>query len=457
MSLVLIVDDDLDLQLLLKEALQLRGYDVLLASDGLKALEIVEESKDLSFVFLDLNMPEMRGNEVLEKIKMIRPHLIVIMLTAHSTIQDAVSCIKQGAYDFLEKPAKVDDLVSLMQRAGEAKQLLETARYSGPRVEGMIGDSPPMEQLFFLMEKLGRVKTPVLIRGESGTGKELVARAIHFNSDNKSGPFVVINCAAMPENLLESELFGHEKGAFTGATERKMGKCLQANGGTLFLDEIAEMPLLLQAKILRFLQEKSFTPVGSLREVKVDVRILAATHQALEDMIEAKEFRLDLFYRLNVMPLKLAPLRERKEDISSLLAHYIAFFNKQFNLNIQGVDPCVLDTLLQYHWPGNIRELKNVVEHAFILEESDLITLSSLPSEIKELAPVGPYKRDYLDTRVEGLDFKREKESFEREFLKQALERNQGKINQTALMANIPKKTLLRKIDFYQMKSTGKQ
>ena len=332
--------------------------------------------------------------------------------------------------------------------------------------KGLVGSSNEMKRIFTLIDKLARVDTSVLIRGESGTGKELVARAIHMNGPRKDERFVAINCSAIPENLIESEFFGHEKGAFTGADGRKIGKFQYADGGTLFLDEIGDISPTLQVKLLRALQEQRFTPVGSNREVEVNVRIVAATNRNLEEMIKRGEFREDLFYRLNVLPIFLPPLRERKEDIPSLLQHFLEKFNGTYGNKIKGVGDEAMELLTRYNWPGNIRELENVMEHAFVIEGGDEISAASLPDSIRGLsrsvgksavAKDNSAQADSAEARenlsfnidLQNLDFQSQKEEFEKHFIISALKVFNGRINQTALHANIPKKTLLRKLEKY--------
>jgi transcriptional regulator with PAS, ATPase and Fis domain len=305
-----------------------------------------------------------------------------------------------------------------------------------------------MKRVFNVVEKLTRVNTSVLIRGENGTGKELVAKAIHYNSPRKDGPFVAINCAAIPENLIESELFGHEKGAFTGAEQRKIGKFQYAHQGTLFLDEIGDTSQATQVKLLRVLQDHAFTPVGSNREIKSDVRVVAATNRDLEKAIREGKFREDLYYRLNVMPIFLPPLRERQGDIPALVHHFIDKFNQEHSSHIQGLTPEALHTLESFHWPGNIRELENAIEHAFVVESQDHISYFSLPEYIRRATKrlAAPVSEGYKQ-----MDWEKGKEAFEREFIVRALKNNFGRINLTAELANIPKNTLLRKIKKYNI------
>jgi transcriptional regulator with PAS, ATPase and Fis domain len=307
------------------------------------------------------------------------------------------------------------------------------------------------------------VETAVLIRGESGTGKELVAQSLHYNGPRKDNRFVAVNCSAIPETLMESEFFGHEKGAFTGADTRKIGKFQYAEGGTLFLDEIGEIPPSMQVKLLRVLQEKKFTPVGSNREIEMNVRIVAATNRNLESMIESGTFREDLFYRLNVLPIQLPPLRDRKNDIESLARYFVDKFNQRYGKEVRGLSPEALATLRAHRWPGNIRELENVLEHAFVLESGEWISLESLPDKIQKVMPpeavaeLGleegsvPLAGEAMSFRmsIQKFDFQASKEEFEKQFLINALRAFRGKINQTALHANIPKKTLLRKLEKY--------
>jgi DNA-binding NtrC family response regulator len=490
MHKVLVVDDDKVLQQSVRQALEYHHFTVEVADNGKEAVGAVYRDK-YDLVVMDVNMPEMDGIQALTEIKKHDPSIIVLILTAFSNVTDAVKAVKEGAYNYLEKPISGDNLVALIKRALKARSLVETTAFSAPLLSGtevgskekFVGESNSMKKVFDVISKLAKVNTPVLIRGESGTGKELVAKAIHFNGPRKDEKFFTINCGAVPENLIESELFGHEKGAFTGATERKIGKFQYAESGTLFLDEIGDISPAMQVKLLRVLQEKSFTPVGSNREIKVDVRIIAASHKPFEEMIKTGDFREDLFYRLNVLPVYLPPLRERKSDIPHLIQHYIGYFNNIHNLKIEGMTPAAIEVMSNYTWPGNIRELRNVIEHCFIMEGGDSIDVHALPSQVTKgpvrqevsesedsIIDLQDIKDSVLDevstasgksevqfsfgTRLgEGgkLDFAIAKDLFEKEFIVQALKLNKGRINQTALNANIPKKTLLRKIEKYEI------
>lgn len=488
---VLVVDDDQGLRLSIKTALASSPrFQVEEAFDGINALEKYAASEPkFDIVILDVDMPRLNGLETLKRLKEKDPGLIVLMLTAHATVQDAVQAVKDGAYNFLSKPVSGDELLQLLDRAVEAHRLISSIAASSPVLleEGrkIIGSNSQMQKVFNIIHKLAKVETPVLIRGASGTGKELVARAIHFNSSRKDGKFVAINCSAIPENLFESELFGHEKGSFTGADQRKIGKFQYAEGGTLFLDEIGDMPALMQVKILRVLQEKVFTPVGSNREFPTNVRIIAATNRPLEDMIVKGTFREDLFYRLNVVPIFLPSLCDRKDDIDRMVQNFIRKFNETHKKSIRGISPDALSILKKHNWPGNIRELENVIEHSFVLETSNVVSPASLPESLLEAVGVdllaiesqpvvassgiGTVKFQELDedpsddldllddgdespieiTGNETFDFNAQKEAFEKEFILKALKAFKGRINQTALHANIPKKTLLRKIEKY--------
>nr|WP_295899324.1 sigma-54 dependent transcriptional regulator [uncultured Bdellovibrio sp.] len=495
---VLVVDDDQGLRLSVKSALAVtQRFEVDEAFDGVNAMEKVKGSETkYDVVILDVDMPRMNGLEALRQIKEFDPGIIVIIMTAHATLNDAIQAVKDGAYNYLQKPVSSEDLLQLIDKAVNAHNLISNIAASAPvMVEAgrkIIGHTSQMQKVFNIIHRLAKVETPVLIRGASGTGKELVAKAIHYNSARKDEKFVAINCSAIPENLFESELFGHEKGSFTGADQRKIGKFQFAEGGTLFLDEVGDMPQLMQVKILRVLQEKVFTPVGSNREFPTNVRIIAATNRPLEDMIKAGTFREDLFYRLNVVPIFLPALAERKDDMDHMVNIFIKKFNQAHGKRINGIAPDAMAVLKKHTWPGNIRELENVIEHAFVLEMSNIITIASLPESLLIATGVNLIDMPVMDTAMnvasqglgsavqahaslgdeddadmgsdsddldgeemvpfsgnESLDFNAQKEAFEKEFIIKALKTFRGRINQTALHANIPKKTLLRKIEKY--------
>ena len=463
---ILVVDDDETLRLTVRAALETRDYTVDEACDGQEAVEMFAKKSGYDAVLLDVNMPRMNGLQALAKIKEISPQTFCIILTAYSKVQDAVLAIKNGAYDYLEKPVDGSRILKLIDSAIKANSMIELAANSAPRLQftegrSMIGESDSIRKVFDLIFKLSKVETSVLIRGESGTGKELVAQAIHFNAHRKKGPFVAVNCGAIPENLIESELFGHEKGAFTGADRRKIGKFQFAAGGTLFLDEIGDISQQMQVKLLRVLQEKRFTPLGSNLEHMADVRVISATNRNLESLIKSGEFRADLFYRLNVLPINLPPLRERREDIASLTNFMIKKFNDVHARKMQGIHTNALNTLRTYSWPGNIRELENVIEHAFIIENSDQIQVGSLPSIVTSQGTINRLTiKSQLSVStgdsgitpdLSDLKYPVLKEKFEKDFILKALKAFNGRINQTAEHTQMTKVTLLRKLEKYSI------
>jgi len=443
----LIVDDETELRKSIISILRstLPDFELIIdeAATGLEAIGKVKKMQ-WDLVLMDVRMPELDGLEALKAIKEEDPRTFVVIMTAHGNLQDAVTAIRDGAYDYIEKPIQPDDLTEIVKKALQAQEMVTNLAISNPIFDDdieseFVGSSTKMREVFDLIYRLCKVDTTVMIRGENGTGKELVAKAIHYNSHRKSGTFVALNCGAIPEALMESELFGHERGAFTGAVERKIGKFQIANNGILFLDEIAELKPGMQVKLLRVLQEKRFTPVGGNREIKTNARIIAATNRNLEKMIEEGGFREDLFYRLNVMPIFLPPLRERTDDIQGLLLFFVKKFSKLHSNKITGVAMDVLEILRNYRWPGNIRELENVIERAFIVENSTLITQGSLPENIRLQS-----KKQIdisLPQNYKGpMDFDSFKEQVEKEFIVNALKANKGRINKTVAHANIPKK-----------------
>lgn len=454
---VLVVDDECELRKQVVSILSHRGYEVDEASDGVEALEKLQK-KQYPLILCDVQMPRMTGLELLKHVQEKEYSSALALITAHGNIRDAIDAIRDGAFDYIEKPINETLLLQLVDKAEKAFNLIARIAYSAPTMSPgqgreAVGESRALKRVFQIVERLTRVNTSVLIRGENGTGKELVARAIHYNSPRKDCPFIAVNCAAIAENLIESELFGHEKGAFTGADQRHIGKFQAANNGTIFLDEIGDTSPSTQVKLLRVLQEHTFTPVGSTREVKSDVRIIAATNRDLEKLIREGKFREDLYYRLNVMPIFLPPLRERKEDIPALVHHFIEKFNEEHKKKITAVKPEVIELFEAFHWPGNIRELENAIEHAFVVETSDQITVFSLPEYIRRQSRKvhQPIVSGNAFQIADSSDWEIGKERFEKEFIIQALRNNKGRINLTAEQANIPKNTLLRKIKKYNI------
>ena len=393
---ILVVDDDDAHRTVLKAVLKGWGYDIHEANDGYVAVEKVKDNP-FDLVLMDIRMLKLSGIEALKQIKILNPAIPIIIMTAYSSVETAVEALKKGAYDYLPKPLDFDELRLVMERGLEHCQLREENRILkkalGSRFDtrNIIGRSPAMVQLMETVAQVAPSDATVLITGDSGTGKELVAGAIHFNSSRNRAPFIKINCAAITETLLESELFGHEKGAFTGAYRKKEGRFKQADGGTLFLDEISEMYPTMQVKLLRALQEREFTPVGGEKDVQIDVRIVAATNKNLAEMIEQGSFREDLYYRLNVIEIHLPPLCRRREDIPLIAGHFLSRFKEENKKNIKGFTPRAMDKLIRYRWPGNVRELINVIERGVILTRSeylDTCDLSFAGNDFESLANI---------------------------------------------------------------------
>lgn len=385
---ILVVEDESNMRRILSAMLSREGFSVRTAEDGVQALENLVSDPD-QLVISDLRMPNMDGLELLGNIKRRGLRTELILITAHGSVETAVEAMKQGAFDYITKPFDADELrikVGNAFRTHQRARLDASIKPEGVGRYNFVGMSPAVREICRVLDKVADSPTTILISGESGTGKELVATAIHENSSRRERPFIKINCAAIPENLLESELFGHEKGAFTGAVASKPGRFELADGGTLFLDEIGEMPKELQVKLLRCLQEKEFERVGGLRVIRVDVRLIAATNKELQAEVNSGAFRQDLFYRLNVVPLRIPPLRERIEDIDVLVPYFIARFNKRLGRQIVDVTPAVLDALRAYQWPGNIRELENVIERSILLSDEDVLDVDDLPQNVREAA-----------------------------------------------------------------------
>jgi two-component system nitrogen regulation response regulator GlnG len=399
---VLVVDDEESIRWALSKALEREGYRVVLAADGTAGLaRAVEPGIDL--VLMDIKMPGSNGLEVLSRIREVRPDVPVVIMTAFGTLQAAVEAMKRGAYDYITKPFDFEELSILVRRVFEVRDLSDQlARVQAGDAQafdfaGVVGLCPAMQQIFKLVGKMAASDLTVLIKGESGTGKELLARAIHLNSRRLSRPFVAVNCAAIPRDLLESELFGHEKGAFTGASALRRGKFELAEGGTLFLDEIGDMDLGLQSKILRVLQERQFERVGGERSLLADVRVIAATNQDLEAAVARKTFREDLYYRLNVVTITLPPLRERIEDIPFLVGHFLRQFAEEQGEEPKSVSPEAMDLMVAYAWPGNVRELENAVKRACVLASRSVILPEHLPATVTRAAPSAAGASSFLE------------------------------------------------------------
>ncbi|MFW7380330.1 MAG: sigma-54 interaction domain-containing protein [Oligoflexus sp.] len=466
MAKILVLDYERNLEISLS-AISHDQHEFVFASSPYEAIESVKEST-YGGLILDCDYSYNRAMETIVRIKEESPKTKILAISSLPTVNDAVLAMKNGASDFLSKPVGVKQLLAFLTTLpshDSSQDYSESNQSNGLNFREdrtLIGNSDGMQHVFELIRKLSKVDTSVLIRGESGTGKELVAQALHFNSARRDGPFVAVNCGAIPENLIESELFGFEKGTFTGADRKKVGKFQFANKGTIFLDEIGDVSQQMQVKLLRVLQEKKITPVGSNQEVSVDVRIVSATNKPLEKMMRNGEFRADLYYRLNVLPIEIPPLRDRAADIVSLCNFMIAKFNKLHNRTIQDIDSKAVDILSTYNWPGNIRELENVIEHAFIIENSDCIHAEALPQHIiqKIAANIsqensteakGPISFESIISDFSDLKYPALKEQFEKEFICRALKTYRGRINQTAEQTQMTKVTLLRKLEKYNI------
>jgi DNA-binding NtrC family response regulator len=449
---ILIADDEpLTLEVVV-ERLQAEGYDIEVATCGKEALEAAEKNS-FKLVLTDLFMPDINGMEVLRHFVEHFPETPVIVLTGFGTIETAVEAIKHGAYDYLSKPANLDEIVLTLRRALEHKDLkeqnvaLRSQILEQHRLERLIGQSPPMHQLYNIIKRVARTDSTVLITGESGTGKELIANAIHFQSPRCDMPFVPINCGAIPEELLESELFGHEKGAFTGAFKERRGRFELANKGTVFLDEIGEMSPKLQVKLLRFLQETKFQRVGGSRTIEVDVRILAATNKDLERAVAENEFREDLFYRLNVIPIHVPPLRERAGDVALLVRHFLNQHCLKKNIPLKRLSSAALESLKQYDWPGNVRELENVIERLVILTDADEIQFNDLPKRMQtvEAVAVEP-ETTFIELGEGGINLKELLDNLENRLIIDALQRTGGVKNKAAKLLGLNRTTLIEKM-----------
>ena len=445
---VLIVDDEVGARESFKMILK-NDYEVFLAKDAEEAfLQIKVHSPDV--ILLDIILPDLDGLKVLEKIKQNDPDIIVIMITATKTVKTAVEAMKLGAYDYVTKPFDIDELRLIITRSLSTKALEQEVKFRREEMDksfdfgNIIGKSKSMKEIFKVVKQIADSKSTALIMGDSGTGKELISRAIHYNSNRKSYPFVTINCAAIPDTLIESELFGHEKGAFTNAIERKLGRFEVAHQGTLFLDEIGELSLATQAKILRFLEEKEFNRVGGSKTIKVDVRLITATNKNLNQLIKNGSFREDLYYRINVIPIVIPPLRERKEDIPILIDHFINKFSVENNKNVKGISKEALELLMQYEWPGNVRELENLVERVIALTFNEYIQLNELPLSFKNIPKINGLKESILDGKV---SFLQAEEEFEREVILDALKKTNYIQSRAAEILGISRRILKYKMD----------
>jgi DNA-binding NtrC family response regulator len=449
MRKILIVDDEVSVRDSLRMIFK-KDYQVIMAGSAEEAI-IKVKSEEPDLIFLDIIMPEKDGMQALKEIRGMHPQIPVIMLTATKTLKTAVEAMKLGAYDYITKPFDVEELKLIAQKALESRDLRRENRRLQGEVEeryhfdNIIGKSKEMRDIYATIRQIAEKNSTVLIHGESGTGKELVARAIHYNSHRKNKPFVAVNCAAIPETLIESELFGHEKGAFTDAQTRRIGHFELADQGTLFLDEVSELILPTQAKILRALQERDFVRVGGGKTISVDVRLISATNKNLEEMMARGAFRSDLFYRINVVPLTIPPLRKRKEDILLLAKH---FLDKHAGVGKKKISPEAMDILIAYDWPGNVRELENIIERIVVLTTSDTITPDDVPSSLKTESRVELIKLGVLDGRISFEDAEKE---FERDIIIEALKKSNFVQTRAADLLGMSRRILKYKMDKYSI------
>ncbi len=450
MDKILIIDDEPSICSSLSFALE-DEFEVKATTDPEQGLQYAKKEQ-FHLCLLDLKIGNVNGIIILEKLKEIQKDLPVVIITAYGTISTSVEALQKGAYSYITKPINMDELFSTIKQALHYRKLNEKVEYLSQelekkyRYEEMIAKSNKMDQVFTLIDKVKSVDTNVLITGESGTGKELVARAIHFTGKRKTEHIEILNCAAIPEHLLESELFGHEKGAFTGAVSSKEGKFQLAQNGTVFLDEIGDMPLSLQVKLLRVLQLKEVTPLGSNKSIKLNVRLLAATNKDLREAVDKGEFREDLYFRLNVIEINLPPLRQRKEDINLLIYHFIDKFNKEFNKQIKGLTPEAEAKLLAYHFPGNIRELSNIMECAMVISDGPYIDMIDLPPQLRKVNPTQMTPSQSDISSFVGLPLR----ELEQKFILETLKFNQNHKKNTAKMLGISERGLRDKLKQYE-------
>jgi two-component system response regulator PilR (NtrC family) len=444
MGKILVSDDELSMRQFLEILLKKEGHQVVCAGDGQEAW-VRFQAEPFDLVISDIKMPKMDGLELLQKVKQQRPSLAVIMVTAYASPEDAIAAMKAGAYDYLTKPFKLEEIKSVIHNALELTGGQAPAEAPVGIFCNIVGHSTKMVQIYNLVRQVGPTRTNVLISGESGTGKELAARAIHQHSSRNGKPFVTINCSAIPENLMESELFGHVKGAFTGAVANKKGLFEIAHEGTVFLDEIGDLSSLIQVKLLRVIQEREFMRVGETQTINVDVRIISATNKNLEQEVIQGKFREDLFYRLNVVHLHLPPLRERREDIPLLAQFFLEKYSKELGKNVRSISSYVLDTLMNYTFPGNVRELENIIERSVALEGSNIILPESLllSEHKKEAIPKG---LPSVHLTPAGMDLEKELNQLEKEVLQQALQLSNGVIKKAAELLQLSFRSMRWKI-----------
>jgi DNA-binding NtrC family response regulator len=457
---ILIVDDDSSLRNMLSIVLRKEGYSISNAEDGRNALNFLKKN-NVDLIISDIKMPDISGIELLKKVKTINKELPFILITAFSSTNDAIEAMKLGADDYITKPFNLDELKIIINQTLHKKNIerenveLKIALTKQTTFEKIVGNSPQMLKIFELIKTISQTDSTVLISGESGTGKELIAHAIHNKSPRNNRSFISINCGAIPDNLLESELFGHEKGSFTDAFREKKGLFEIANKGTLFLDEIGEMPQQMQVKLLRAIQERKIRKVGGNNEIDIDVRIIASTNKDLKEAIETNEFRSDLFFRLNVISINVPSLKSRKEDIPALMSHFLNIYNIKFNKNILSFEKEVIDIFLNYSWPGNIRELENYIERAVALEQSSSISQNTLPTDLIYSIPEKSMISKSIEQilQEEDFDFTNYIDDISKSLIIKALEINNNKLKETATLLKLSYRSLRYMIEKYKIKS----
>ncbi|MDR4480394.1 MAG: sigma-54 dependent transcriptional regulator [Nitrospira sp.] len=452
-SHILVIDDDPAVRQLLAETLTGEGHQVTVMSSGLEGVEAVKD-QPVHVVLTDLQMPGIDGLETIDRISKIDSKIIAIVMTGYGTVDYAVRAMKAGAFDFITKPFEPDTVAVVVRKAldiyklKQENHLLRKAVRDQYRLEHLVGTSAPMRMVLDFVEKVADSDSTVLIEGESGTGKELIARMLHFNSMRRDRPLVPVNCGAIPETLLESELFGHEKGAFTGAAHTRLGRFELAHGGTIFLDEVGEMSLPLQVKLLRVLQERCFERVGGTRTINVDVRIIAATNQDLAQAVQERRFRQDLYYRLHVIPIHIPPLRERRSDIPLLVNHFIAQFNQLRRTEIPGMEPEALARMTEEEWPGNIRELENMIERLCVLKKRGMITTADLPDRPVRMnaGKAAESPEQFIRFSEDGINLTKELEHYENRLIGEALRKANGITSRAAQLLQVNRTTLVEKL-----------
>jgi len=454
-STILLVDDKSSMRKVLRQTLESDQTAILEAEDGEKALETIK-AKHVDVVITDIKMPRVDGMTLLKMIKEIDNEIVVLIMTAYGTIETAVEAMKLGAYDYITKPFSTEQVKLTVDKAVERQKLLYENKYLREKLNDqynykrIVGNGTAMRPVYELIEKVAPTDTAVLIRGESGTGKELVAHAVHFNSRRKEKAFIKVNCAVLAEGVLESELFGHEKGSFTGAAGKRIGRFELAHGGSIFLDEIGDISLSTQVKLLRVLQEKEFERVGGTECIRSDVRVIAATNKNLEEAIKKGQFREDLFFRLNVVPIIVPPLRERREDVERLAQHFLHRYSLEANKKISKIDPKALEALARYNWPGNVRELENAIQRAVVLADSDVLYPSNLPLDILTFQ-----SEDVFTLLKENASLTEKVENYEKELILKAMEKADGVQTKAARLLDINRTALIYKLKKYGLLAEG--